>query len=63
MLSQGYSIKEEDQQLAAFIRAGSTAERDRTKLVLVDEWYKFYQRRVFTTARTRAAFVTCTTSS
>jgi hypothetical protein len=55
ILSSGYSPNEKDQQLEVLIERASAAERDRTKLVVVDEWYKFYRRRVFTSARTRAA--------
>jgi hypothetical protein len=54
ILSSGYSPKEKDQQLAALSERANHVVRDRAKLVVVDEWYKQYRRRVFTTARTRA---------
>jgi len=48
-------VKEKDEQLAALINGARAAKRDRTKLVVVDEWFKFYRRRVFVTPRTRPA--------
>ena len=63
VLSSGYSPREKDQQLAALINGTRAAQRERTKLVVFDEWFRFYRRRIFTTARTRAVLVTNPKSS